>query len=118
MEKIIRKEIVELYGKYWVDSKGNRWSTSKYTKERAILHSKSLVNCVNCTNCYMCSNCKDCSNLINCKNCIECCHGFDNEDCYGMVMFSKMSGEMMMEMKLVPSSRFEFFNKEVSFACG
>ena len=49
MEKIIRKEIVELYGKYWVDSKGNRWSTSKYTKERAILHSKSLVNCVNCT---------------------------------------------------------------------
>lgn len=94
------KKIVVMDGKFWVDLRGNKWSISKYTEKRAALHSQSLVECYNCLNCYLCKYCSNCSNLVNCENCIECCHGFDNKDCYGMMMFSKKTGEMKMNYKV------------------
>ena len=57
---------------YWVDENKNYWDERYFTKEQAILSSKSLVDCANCTDCTDCIGCTDCTNCINCIGCTDC----------------------------------------------
>ena len=71
--------------KYWVDENNNKWDKSRYTKERAIVCSKALVNCYDCSDCRDCNSCNNCHHCSGCYDCYNCryCHYCSNcSDCH------------------------------------
>lgn len=62
---------------YWIDENNNTWNKNRYTKEKATVYSKTLVNCYNCRDCHDCSFCRDCNGCDNCSYCYDYCY-----DCY------------------------------------
>ena len=73
---------------FWIDIKGNKWSTVYTDEKEAEKLSLTLVNCRYCENCKDCTNCKDCNdcryceNCDNCKNCRYCVDCDNCKDCW------------------------------------
>ena len=66
---------------YWIDGNNNRWNENIYTKEQAVLNSRTLVHCSycrdcsdcrDCSGCSYCRDCRDCSGCSGCRNCSDC----------------------------------------------
>ena len=51
---------------FWVDENENRWDCKKYSLDKAIELSKSLIKCYNCNNCENCQYCHSCFDCISC----------------------------------------------------
>lgn len=80
---------------FWIDKNNNRWDCNKFTRDRAVIYSRSLSNCsscVDCKYCYACWNCINCKDCIECKGCLNCdnciccrnctdCKSLKNSDC-------------------------------------
>lgn len=65
---------------YWIIG-SNKYSKDKYTEEKAIELSKSLINCVNCIDCMCCEDCTNCKSCQFCKDCHNCFWCFFVEHC-------------------------------------
>ena len=56
----------------WFDERGNNWSDTTISKERAEKLSASLINCTDCSDCSYCSYCTRCSYCSDCSRCSYC----------------------------------------------
>lgn len=76
---------------FW-EIEGNAWDKFRYTKEEAVILSRTLTNCKGCINC---SDCSDCINCINCKTCTSCTRCRGCTGCWGDVDKNNTQGPIV-----------------------
>lgn len=54
---------------YWIDSDGNMWRKTGYSKEDALRLSKTLKDCRGCIDCSYCNDCRQCEDCHYCYRC-------------------------------------------------
>lgn len=76
---------------YWRDERGNKWNADRFSREEAVVYSRSLidcdqcVNCADCSYCFECSDCHYCHHCRACVNCWRCSLCSDCRECFGLL---------------------------------
>lgn len=73
-------------GSYWIDTNGNMWRKTAYSKEDALRLSRTLKDCSGCIDCSYCNDCRQCE---DCHYCYQCEGSTMCKFCTGCVQCSK-----------------------------